>query len=70
MRANVLKGKIVERGMTIGEFCDMAKFVRSTFDRKLSGTSEFDRDEIERIMDVLDLTWDETRNIFFAEEVT
>ena len=70
MRANVLKGKIVENGMTIGEFCEQAKFVRSTFDRKLSGASEFDRDEIERIIDVLGLTWDEARNIFFADEVT
>ncbi len=70
MRANALRGKIVERGMTIGEFCEKANFVRSTFDRKLSGVSEFDRDEIERIIDALSLTWDETRNIFFAEEVT
>ena len=70
MRANALRGKIVEKGMTIGEFCEAAKFVRSTFDRKLNGSSEFDRDEIERIIDVLDLTWDEARNIFFTEEVT
>lgn len=70
MRANVLRGKIVENGMTIGEFCDRANFVRSTFDRKLSGASEFDRDEIGRIIDVLELTWDEARNIFFADEVS
>ena len=70
MRANVLRGKIVEKGMTIGEFCDRANFVRSTFDRKLNGASEFDRDEIERIMVVLCLTWDETRNIFFTEDVS
>lgn len=70
MRANALRGKIVEKGMTIGEFCEEAKFVRSTFDRKMNGSSEFDRDEIERIIDVLGLTWDEARNIFFAEDVT
>ena len=70
MRSNVLRGKIVENGMTIREFCDQANFVRSTFDRKLSGASEFDRDEIERIIDVLGLTWDDARNIFFADEVT
>lgn len=70
MRSNVLRGKIVENGMTIGEFCDRANFVRSTFDRKLSGASEFDRDEIERIIDVLGLTWDDARNIFFDDEVT
>lgn len=70
MRANELRGKIVANGMTIGEFCEKANFVRSTFNRKLNGSSQFDRDEIERIIDVLGLTWDEARNIFFAEEVT
>lgn len=70
MRANALRGKIVEKGMTIGEFCETAKFVRSTFDRKMNGASEFDRDEIERIIAVLDLTWEEARNIFFADDVT
>ena len=67
MKANVLKGKIVERGMTIGVFCERTGFSRSTFDRKLSGQGVFDRDEISRIIDVLHLSWDEARNIFFAE---
>lgn len=70
MRANALKGKIVERGMTIGEFCERANFVRSTFDRKINGSSEFNREEIKRIIAVLDLTWDEARSIFFTVEVT
>lgn len=70
MKANALKGKIVERGMTIGEFCERANFVRSTFDRKINGSSEFNREEIKRIIAVLDLTWDEARSIFFAVEVT
>lgn len=69
MKSNALRGKIVERGMTIGEFCNRAGFVRSTFDRKLSGISEFDRDEIERIARELDLTAEETCNIFFADIV-
>ena len=40
MKSNTLRAKIVERGMTVGEFCNRAGFVRSTFDRKLSGTNE------------------------------
>lgn len=70
MKANILKGKIVENGLTISEFCERAKFSRSTFDRKLNGFSEFDRDEIERIIETLNLTWEEARNIFFAGELT
>ena len=70
MKSNALKAKIVEKGMTIGEFCTRAGFVRCTFDRKLAGTSEFDRDEIQRIARELDLTAEETCNIFFADIVT
>lgn len=66
MKANVLKAKIVEKGLTIGEFCTMVGFVRSTFDRKLAGVSEFDRNEIEQIMHALDLNAEEIRNIFFT----
>ena len=70
MNANKLRGEIVARGMTIQAFCDRFGFVRSTFDRKLNGPGEFDRDEIERITKALQLDWDDVRNIFFAEEVT
>ena len=57
MNANELKGKIAARGMTIQAFCDQFGFNRSTFDRKLNGLYEFDRDEIERIINALNLTW-------------
>ena len=70
MKPKVLRGKIVERGMTIGEFCEKAGFSRATFDRKMASPGKFDRDDISKIIDVLGLTWDETRNIFFAEEVS
>jgi transcriptional regulator with XRE-family HTH domain len=67
MKANELRGKITAKGMSIQEFCDTYGFARSTFDRKLAGTSEFDRDEIQRIIEALKLTWDDARNIFFAD---
>ena len=65
VKANELRGKITARGMTIGEFCKRFGFVRCTFDRKLNGKSEFDRRDIERIIAALDLSQEETRNIFF-----
>lgn len=64
-----LRGKIVSKGYTIDSFCKKAGFVRATFDRRLSGKSEFNRSEIIRIITVLDLTMDETRAIFFAGSV-
>ena len=66
MNANELKGQITAKGMTIQDFCNQAGFIRSTFDRKMNGSSEFNRDEIERIIEVLGLTWDDAMAIFFA----
>ncbi len=70
MKTNALRAKIVENGMTIGEFCTRANFVRCTFDRKMSGQSEFDREEIGRIISELRLTPEETKDIFFADAVS
>lgn len=70
MNANELRGKIVANGMNVGSFCERFDFNRSTFDRKLSGLSEFNRNEIERIVHALSLSPDDIRNIFFADEVT
>ena len=67
MKSNILKGKIVESGMTVGELCEKAGIVRSTFDRKLNGTSVFNRDEIQKIIDTLGLSWDDAQKIFFAD---
>lgn len=69
MNTNELKAKIVAKGMTIKSFCEKAGLVRATFDRKLRGESEFNRDEIEKIQDTLKLTSDELMDIFFAKEV-
>ena len=69
MKPNSLKAKIIENGMTINSFCKAAGFVRSTFDRKLKGESEFNRDELEKIMVILNLTSDEMRSIFFTDLV-
>ena len=69
MNADKIRGKIAENRMSISDFCTAAGFVRSTFDRKMNGESEFNRNEIERIINVLHLTDDETRSIFFENVV-
>lgn len=66
MDENRLRAKIVEMGFNIGSFCKATGFVRSTFERKLSGSTEFDRSEIERIVIALDMTDREIMRIFFA----
>lgn len=69
MNANKLRGKIVEKGMNIGEFCKAAGFTRATFDRKLRGDIEFNREEIERIINALEMTDEELKSIFFENIV-
>ena len=69
MNVDKLRGRIAECRMSISEFCKVAGFSRSTFDRKLNGESEFTRSEIERIISVLKLSDDEARAIFFKSHV-
>ena len=69
MKENLLRAKIVEKGFNVDSFCKAAGFVRSTFDRKLTGQFEFDREEIERIATALGLTDGEICNIFFSNLV-
>lgn len=66
MNENLLRAKIVEKGFNIGTFCRAAGFVRSTFERKLFGVSQFDLADINRIVETLDLTDEEIMGIFFA----
>lgn len=66
-----LRGKIFECGFNIDSFCRVAGFARSTFDRKMDPDTNvpFTRDEIERIIEILNLSDDEIRLIFFPNLV-
>lgn len=46
------------------------KMNRSTFYRKLNGTSEFDRKEIKAISEILKLSDEEVLNVFFDKKVS
>lgn len=65
-----LRGKIVERRMTVGDVADKIGVDRSTLYRRLNGFSgSFTIDEADKIATVLDLTPDELNRIFFAQYV-
>lgn len=63
-----LKYEIKRNGYTIDDFCKELKIERSTFYRKVKGTSEFTQSEIQKSIELLHL--ETPMNIFFTQEVS
>ena len=57
------------RGETLGAVANMLKVSPATLTRKMSGISDFTREEIHRIRKFLMLTTEEADHIFFAEKL-
>lgn len=75
MKPNVLKSKIKLHDMTYDELLNELQnagvsISKASWYRKLSGRIEFNRDEIEGLINVLSLTPDETVEIFFDLKVS
>lgn len=62
------KAAVIESGKTIGDVAKYLNINESTLYRKINGTSEFSRDEIQNICVFLRL--DSPLDIFFAKELT
>lgn len=70
MNVNKLKGKIVEKGMTVERLSNLIGMDRSTFYRKLNNQGEtFTVKEVNLIRKHLHLTKDEAMEIFFTNFV-
>ena len=67
--SNKLKGRIVEMGYTITGFSDAAKISRPCFRNKINGRSEFKASEIERICNLLEISYTEISDYFFTSSV-
>ena len=67
LNSNMLKGKLVERGITIPEISNKLNINQSTFYRKMKRNS-FKIFETDIIMKTLQLTPLEASKIFFAEK--
>ena len=70
MNNNLLKGKIIEKGLSLKEFSAQTGIKKAALYRKLSGKTEFSRLEIEKMIDVLNLSPIQIGNIFFSEKVS
>ncbi len=63
---NLLKAKIIEKGISVIELCNELGICEATFYRKLSRDGDFSRFEIKKIAERLCLSAEERNAIFFA----
>lgn len=70
MDCNELKAQMVRKGFNVDFIAVKIGISRSAFYRKLNGSSEFDREEISKISELLELQPKDVYNIFFAKEVS
>lgn len=70
MNSNLLRGKIVEKGLNLKQFSYKTGIKKSALYRKLAGISEFNRKEIEIMAKELNLDKEQIYNIFFANKVS
>ena len=69
VNANKLRGKIVERGMNVSSVSVAIGLNKSTCYRKLSGDCPFTIQDADKLVDVLNLTADDAKSIFFSQIV-
>lgn len=62
-----LKGAIIARGKSISETAEAIGLSNSAFYRRLCGAVDFDRTEINRLSDFLQLSGPEILEIFFED---
>ena len=66
-RLNVFKSKLSLHEKTMRDVASAIGINEATLYRKVNGTSDFTRNEIQIIKQFLDLTSDEVESIFFAD---
>lgn len=64
---NLLKAKIIEKGLSTMFLCNSLGICEATFYRKLSRNGDFSRFEINKIAEELNLSCKERDDIFFAQ---
>lgn len=68
MNKKLLLAEMSQRNVSISEMCVKLNMSRSAFYRKCNGISEFTQSEIQKIVDILELT--SPMDIFFAKNVS
>lgn len=65
-KANLFKAKLIEKGKTTSNIASAIGCNEVTLYRKINGTSDFTRNEIQLIKQELDISFDDVEAIFFA----
>lgn len=65
--SNLLRAKLIEKGVSVIEICKHINVCEATYYRKVARNGDFSRREIQTISDVLNLTDAEKNEIFFAQ---
>ena len=63
------RDRISSLGLSIGEVANLLGINEATLYRKMNGTTEFSRTEIQLLRSVLRLSVDDAEAIFFAQEL-
>lgn len=66
---NKLKGKLKEYDLTINEYAKELKLNVASTSYKVNGKKKFNQDEIEKSIELFDLSPDEVIEIFFTLQV-
>lgn len=66
---NLFKAKLKELNKSVPDIAAVIGVNQATLHRKMNGTSDFTRNEIQLIRYALGLTDEEMTNIFFAEHL-
>jgi len=70
MNVNRFRGKIVEKGMNVEVLSERMGIHKSNVYRKMNNNGDtFTLKEVRKIIEILDLTAEETRDIFFDNTV-
>lgn len=64
-----LKAAMARKGISIPQLADVLKLSKKTMYTRFSGETDFNLSEIRKIADVLELSYEEIKVIFFDDKV-
>lgn len=64
---NKFRARVIEKGLSMEQVAERLKINVATLYRKMNGTSDFTRNEIQVVKEMLNLSIRDADQIFFAE---